>query len=231
MSYIKESRVENSNELIEKNDKITRDWREVFIYAQKIKTSDIHVYQKNNAVIVKMRQSGEMIVTHMYEDRDLINDYFIKLKRISGFRTEVSERDFVDSVGKAGSFFSNTSCASGTTVSFINEAGACGASPASADFTSPSLFPIDTRYSRSSASVIPGLLFRSPSMYSFKFIGMQKLYHIYLLKKYCLSCGFIFSIAYRKVVRGRFVQFFSKKETKVSFDFFPTSRSIHPKAL
>ncbi|MBX9839224.1 MAG: Flp pilus assembly complex ATPase component TadA [Silvanigrellaceae bacterium] len=92
MSYIKESRVENSNELIEKNDKITRDWREVFIYAQKIKTSDIHVYQKNNAVIVKMRQSGEMIVTHMYEDRDLINDYFIKLKRISGFRNDTTSK-------------------------------------------------------------------------------------------------------------------------------------------
>lgn len=92
MSYIKESHVENSNELIEKQDKITRDWKEVFLYAQKLKTSDIHVYPKNNSVLVKMRQSGELITTHKFEDKDLVKDYFIKLKRICGFRNDTTSR-------------------------------------------------------------------------------------------------------------------------------------------
>lgn len=92
MSYIKESSLENSNELIEKKDKITRDWKEVFLYAQQIKTSDIHVYTMNKCVVVKMRRSGEMFVTHRFEDKDLINDYFIALKRISGFRNDTTSK-------------------------------------------------------------------------------------------------------------------------------------------
>jgi type II secretory ATPase GspE/PulE/Tfp pilus assembly ATPase PilB-like protein len=91
--YIKESQVDSSDELIDKQDRITRDWREVFFHANKIKTSDIHVRPMDTGgIIVKMRQSGELLVTHKFEDPELKNDYFIILKRISGLRNDTTTK-------------------------------------------------------------------------------------------------------------------------------------------
>lgn len=89
---IKESQTDNSNDLIEKQDRITREWKEIFLYALKIKTSDIHVSPKDNGVIVRMRQSGELVCTHKFEDKELKNEYFIVLKRISGLRNDTTTK-------------------------------------------------------------------------------------------------------------------------------------------
>jgi type II secretory ATPase GspE/PulE/Tfp pilus assembly ATPase PilB-like protein len=91
--YIKESQFDSSDELIDKQDRITRDWREVFFHANKIKTSDIHVRPMDTGgIVVKMRQSGELLVTHKFEDPELKNDYYIILKRISGLRNDTTTR-------------------------------------------------------------------------------------------------------------------------------------------
>lgn len=90
--YIKESQIDNANDLIEKQDRITREWKEVFLHAQKLKTSDIHVVVESGIVIVRMRQSGILICTHKFEDKELKNEYFIVLKRISGLRNDTTTK-------------------------------------------------------------------------------------------------------------------------------------------
>lgn len=90
---IKESQFDSSDELIDKQDRITRDWKDVFLHALKIKTSDIHIYpEKSGEIYVKMRQSGELIITHKFEEPELKNDFFIVLKRIAGLRNDTTTR-------------------------------------------------------------------------------------------------------------------------------------------
>jgi type II secretory ATPase GspE/PulE/Tfp pilus assembly ATPase PilB-like protein len=75
-----------------KGDVLSRKWREVFTQATQRRASDIHVETLADAIRVRARINGEMVVLAEFREAGLLQQLMIRLKEISGFDTSVQKR-------------------------------------------------------------------------------------------------------------------------------------------
>ena len=91
-SLLKIARSSSPEELIQKGDLFSSMWREVFVTAEKMKASDIHIIQEDDDVIVKLRILGDLFtIKEIPNENDIRTILINRLKAICRFDLSVTD--------------------------------------------------------------------------------------------------------------------------------------------
>ena len=87
------TQVKTSSEILSKKDLFSIFWKEVFLDADKLQCSDIHVEPYNDVLQVRARVNGELKLISKSEEKDFLDQFIVRLKEIA--RLDISVRDEV----------------------------------------------------------------------------------------------------------------------------------------
>jgi type II secretory ATPase GspE/PulE/Tfp pilus assembly ATPase PilB-like protein len=93
MKQFEIARALTSDEILAKGDVFSSLWRQVFAKGAELQTSDIHVETFPGKLLVRVRQSGELVTLREVTEGDLLDQLMVRLKEIAGL--DISTRDDV----------------------------------------------------------------------------------------------------------------------------------------
>lgn len=93
MKQFEIARALTSDEILAKGDVFSSLWRQVFAKSAELQTSDIHVETFPGKLLVRVRQSGELVTLREVTEGDLLDQLMVRLKEIAGL--DISTRDDV----------------------------------------------------------------------------------------------------------------------------------------
>lgn len=92
MNLLPTARASSSDKFLEMPDMYSSLWRKVFISANELKASDIHIHQYENELRVQFRIHGEKVLFESRFGEKSIRDQFInRLKQVVGFNLSVND--------------------------------------------------------------------------------------------------------------------------------------------